>query len=80
MGGVRGNTGASGWDSEDDETMEFDDYLDEGEAEIVRLPTEDMHGARAPGKSRPLARRLIEQAWEQQELSRSLADFDDYVV
>ena len=60
--------------------MNFDDVDDDGEVDSERLPRDETRTLRTGGKDRPLARRLIEQAWERQELSRSLADFDDYVV
>jgi len=54
----------------DDDFSEPDDAVDEV---TVRIP-------RATGSRRLLARRLVEQAREQRELSRSLADFDDYLA
>lgn len=60
--------------------MDFDDADHDGEAESERPPTDATRTVRPAGRDRPLARRLIEQAREQQELSRSLADFDDYVI
>jgi hypothetical protein len=53
---------------------EYQDTADDGE----RL-ADDPQSARQPAGRRPLVRRLIEQARERQELSRSLADFDDYL-
>jgi hypothetical protein len=60
--------------------MEFDEDYDDTEREAERLMPPEARTPRQAIKARPLARRLIEQAWEQQELSKSLADFDDYVV
>jgi hypothetical protein len=54
---------------------EYQDTADDDE----RLADDPPHPARQPVGRRPLVRRLIEQARERQELSRSLADFDDYL-
>lgn len=60
--------------------MDFDDEDANSQADSENLPAYEGRTVRAPAKDRPLARRLIEQAWEQQQLSKTLADFDDYVV
>lgn len=54
----------------DDDFADTDDAVEEATARVPR-------GA---GSRRLVARRLIEQAREQRDLSRSLADFDDYFV
>jgi hypothetical protein len=71
-----------GWteesDDEDKEEMELSEEYQEADEGF-----EDEAASRTPRPSatpRLLARRLIEQAREQRELSKSLADFDDYVI
>jgi hypothetical protein len=59
--------------------MEPAEDFDEAEAGLVA--TENGAGAaRLPGAQWLLTRRRIEQAREQRELSRSLEDFEDYVI
>jgi hypothetical protein len=59
--------------------MELDDDYQDTADDGERLAADPPHPARQPASRRPLVRRLIEQARERQELSRSLADFDDYL-
>jgi hypothetical protein len=66
---------------EDEDDMDFDDDDFDDENEDLDDENEEKRG-RSASKSpvrRVAARRLIEQAREQRDLHRSLAEFDDYL-
>ena len=66
------------WIEEDeDENAMTEDFEDAEERFEQEIPKRALLPA---GPQRLLARRLIEQAREKRELSKCLADFDDYLV
>lgn len=68
------------WDLADE--FELDDDIDTDDTDGDAGEAEDTapRPTRRPAGGRRLARRLIEQARENLELSRRLADFEDYVL
>lgn len=60
---------------EDEDDMDLDD--DYEDTDLDGDPDDEARAAPRSGGRRAGARRLIEQAREQRELSRALADFDD---
>lgn len=75
-----GESQADNWMEQEagEDPLDLDDDLDDAEDGLEQdMP---IRGLRPAAGRRPMARRLIEQARENRELSRWLADFDDYVV